>query len=233
MCADLAERPLARFDRVAAIYAPFERITFGGALMRRRLCFLDELAGARRVLVLGDGDGRFSAALAARFPDVALTAVDSSAAMLARLREGVRRARPELQLETQCLDARDFVPDPRGYDAVVTHFFFDCFTTPELAVLVARIGTVLPPDARWIVSDFAIPAGGAGWFARILVRSLYLAFRVLTGLRITRLPDHPSALRGAGFTCTKVATGLLGALRSELWNMSELARLSERRPLVP
>ena len=215
--ADLARRSLPQFDRVAAIYAPFERLTFGGALMRRRVCFLGELAGARRALVLGDGDGRFSAVLATRFPSIALTAVDGSAAMLARLGTRVERASPGFALETMCVDARDFAPDPRGYDAVVTHFFFDCFTTEELAVLVARIAAALPDGASWIVSEFAIPEGGAGLFARLLVRSLYLAFRVLTGLRITRLPDHASALVAAGFTCAGVETSLAGTLRSEHW----------------
>jgi cyclopropane fatty-acyl-phospholipid synthase-like methyltransferase len=210
-------RSLPQFDRVAAIYAPVERLTFGGALMRRRLQFTGDLADAHRVLVLGDGDGRFSAALVTRFPGIDLTAVDGSAAMLARLEGRVRARAPGVHLETVCQDARDFVPDPRGYDAVVTHFFFDCFTTAEVAALVARIAAVLPPGARWVVSEFAIPTGGAGLFARALVRALYLAFRVLTGLRITRLPDHRSALTAASFVCTDVQTGLAGTLRSELW----------------
>ena len=208
---------LPQFDRVAAIYAPFERLTFGGALMRRRLAFLGEIAGARRVLVLGDGDGRFCAELVARYPDVVLTAVDGSRAMLARLEARVRQRVPGAQLETACLDARDFVPDPHGYDAVVAHFFFDCFTTAELSVLVPRIAAVLPAGARWVVSDFAIPPGSAGLFARVLVRALYLAFRLLTGLRVTHLPDHALALGAASFTCTDVETSLGGALRSELW----------------
>lgn len=210
-------RSMAQFDRVAALYAPVERLTFGGALMRRRLQYLGDLAGARRVLVLGDGDGRFSAALVARFPGIQLTAVDGSAAMLARLEARVRARAPGVHLETACQDARDFLPDPRGYDAVLTHFFFDCFTTAEVAALVTRIAAVLPPGARWVVSEFAIPAGGAGLFARVLVRALYLVFRVLTGLRISRLPDHASALASASFVCTDVQTGLGGALRSELW----------------
>jgi hypothetical protein len=69
-----------------------------------------------------------------------------------------------------------------------------------------------------LVSDFAIPSGGAQAFAaRWLVRALYFAFWALTGLDVKQLPDYQNALACAGFACARVETGLGGALRSELW----------------
>src|ERR1019366_5450931 len=50
-------------DRIAGCYRWLEYAGFGRALEHRREAFLSEVAEARRVLVLGDGDGRALAAL--------------------------------------------------------------------------------------------------------------------------------------------------------------------------
>ncbi|MEI9940939.1 MAG: class I SAM-dependent methyltransferase [Pseudomonadota bacterium] len=210
----------ANFDRLARLYAPLEWLSFGRALSRRRRCFLADprVASARHALVLGDGDGRFTAALLERYPALEVTAVDASAAMLAELERRVRADAPNATLDLQCADLRSW-PVPRAnYDLVVSHFFFDCLTTRDLADLIARIAPALAPNARWLVSDFAIPSH-AVWtpFAKLLLRSLYLVFGLLTGLRVTQLPDYQSALKSAGLELTNAETALGGALRSELW----------------
>jgi hypothetical protein len=53
--------------------------------------------------------------------------------------------------------------------------------------------------------------------AWILIRSLYLAFRILTGLRVTSLPDLETTLRRAGLTPIAQQSSLGGILTSQLW----------------
>jgi trans-aconitate methyltransferase len=212
--------PAANFDPLARLYAPLEWLSFGRALSRRRRCFLGDprLANARHALVLGDGDGRFTAALLDRYPALRITAVDASADMLAELERRVRARTPNAALELQRADLRSW-PIPRAtYDLVVSHFVFDCFTTRDVADLVARITPALAPDARWLVSDFAIPAH-AIWtpVAKLLLRFLYFAFGLLTGLEVKQLPNYQDALRSARFELVSSETGLGGTLRSELW----------------
>jgi hypothetical protein len=55
------------------------------------------------------------------------------------------------------------------------------------------------------------------WPARGVVRLLYLAFQLLTGLRVTKLPNHASALTAAGFTRIAQRLSVGGLLTSELW----------------
>lgn len=170
------------------------------------------------MLVLGDGDGRFSAELLARNPSARVTAVDVSVAMLTQLERRVRARIPNAQLELHCADVRAWpVPDGK-YDLVATHFFFDCFSSAELGHMIARIAPALAPRALWLVSDFAIPKHPF-WtpFARLLLGFLYLTIGSLTGLRPKRLPDHQSALKNARFEVSAVETALGGSLRSELW----------------
>jgi len=212
--------PPANFNRLARSYAALEWLSFGGALARRRRCFLDDprVACAHRALVLGDGDGRFTAALIERYPTLEVTAVDASAEMLKELERRVRAKTPGAALDLHCSDLRTWPVPGRGYDLIVSHFVFDCLTTADLASLVARIAPALAPNARWVVSDFAIPKH-ALWnpIAKLVVRFLYLAFGLLTGLEVRQLPDYPSALRSARFELINVETALGGTLRSELW----------------
>lgn len=208
------------FGRFARVYAGVEWLTFGRALSRRRECFLGHasVATAKRVLVLGDGDGRFTAALLEQNPFAAVTALDVSAAMLSQLESRARAKAPNARLELHCADARTWSVPLANYDLVVAHFFFDCFTTDELAQVVERIAPALGPDACWLVSDFAIP-DHRFWtpFAKVLLRFLYLTIGSLTGLEPTQLPDHRTVMKYAGFELAKANVALGGTLRSEVW----------------
>jgi trans-aconitate methyltransferase len=213
----------ANFDRLARLYAALEWLSFGNALSRRRRCFLTHpsLANSSQALVLGDGDGRFTAALIERYPSLQVTAVDASADMLSELERRVRARTPSAALELCCADLRSW-PVPRArYDLVVSHFVFDCLTTKDLTDLVARLAPALAANARWLVSDFAIPNHSL-WtpLAKLMLHLLYFAFGLLTGLEVRRLPDYQSALKSARFELSDAETALGGSLRSELWQRS-------------
>lgn len=212
--------PPANFGRFARLYAPVEWLSFGRALTRRRECFLGHprVAGAQRVLVLGDGDGRFTAAFLNRNPTAEVTVVDVSPPMLAQLQRRVRARIPGARLDLQHADVRTWPVPHSNYDLVAAHFFFDCFTTDDLAQLIPRVAAALAPNALWIVSDFAIPEHPF-WtpIAKLLLRFLYLTIGSLTGVQHSQLPDHQTPLKSAHFELTKVETAVGGTLRSELW----------------
>jgi hypothetical protein len=202
------------FDRIARPYRWLEYVALGPLLEQTRNHHLPHLRQRSQALILGDGDGRFTARLLMSSPLVRVDAVDLSAAMLRLLHR--RCAAHAERLRTHLADARSFDP-PHKPDLVVTHFFLDCLKQSEVDALVARLAPQLAPDALWLVSDFRIPQGFFGWAARVYIRLLYFAFRVLTGLRTTRLPDHASALRNCGFKPVAVDRTMFGILTTELW----------------
>jgi SAM-dependent methyltransferase len=206
------------FDLISGPYRWLEYLTFGPVLTRCRNHFLPSLADRRRALVLGDGDGRFLARLLAANPELHADAVDLSPAMLGLLTRRAHAAHltASARIRTHLADARIFAPTGT-YDLIVTHFFLDCLTQRELHDLIAHIRPHLAPGAVWLVSDFRIPTGPLRWPARALVRSLYLGFRILTGLRTTRLPNHTVALASAGLTRIHRHLSLAGLLTTELW----------------
>lgn len=209
-------RQLADFDWIARPYRVLEYLTLGRMLERTREYFLPLLRDSTHALVIGDGDGRFLAKLLHANPRLRATATDSSATMLELL---CRRCNPFAgRLQTQQSDARLTLPrTDKPYDLVVTHFFLDCLKQDELLDLVQRVKPLLVPCALWVVSDFRIPAGSLYLPAWLYVRGLYLCFRILTGLRTTRLPNHASAMRDAGFVCIGRKYLLAGLLAAEIW----------------
>jgi ubiquinone/menaquinone biosynthesis C-methylase UbiE len=79
------------FDRIAPHYQFFETIAFGHALQRARTAFISQIRDDQRVLLVGEGDGRFLAELLRRKPEIEIDCVDASAAMIqsARARAAV------------------------------------------------------------------------------------------------------------------------------------------------
>jgi hypothetical protein len=210
----------ADFDWLAGPYRWMEYFSFGPMLQRCRCAHLGRAAGARKALVLGDGDGRFTRRLLLQNPKVQVHAVDGSTAMLRAFlkRAGTNSGR----VKTERADLREWVPDAAAtdgkYDLVASHFFLDCLTTDEVCALAGRVRKVVTPEAIWLVSEFSIPESRFGRFvARPLVWGLYWVFSRLTGLTVRTLPDHHSALWSAGFALIERRNLLFGLLVSEAW----------------
>jgi hypothetical protein len=103
-------------------------------------------------------------------------------------------------------------------DLITTHFFLDCLTQPELNALAQNLAAHTAPGTLWLLSDFAIPPTPLlKPLAALYIRILYLAFRILTGLRVTHLPDPQSALTAAGFDRIARHDLLCGLLYTEIW----------------
>jgi ubiquinone/menaquinone biosynthesis C-methylase UbiE len=204
------------FDPLARIYRWMEYLTFGRALERCRCAFLAEMAWAENALLIGDGDGRFAARLLNMNRTIHIDAVDLSPAMLRSLSANAGAFLN--RVSAYRADARTWQPPRSDYDVIVTHFCLDCLTTSEVSSLACRLRSEVRPESRWVVSEFAIPER---WFGRVvarpLIRALYLAFRLLTGLRVDRLPDYRGALKTAGFRLARESESLSGLLVSEIW----------------
>jgi len=205
------------FNRLARVYRWLELVTFGPMLARCRFTFLGDLRTCRNALVLGDGDGRFTARLLAENPGVLVDAVDASDAMLNAL---VRNAGPHAdRIRIHQADIREWKPANRHYDLIATHFFLDCLSTNEISDLAQRLRAYLTDQAQWVISEFAVPEGRfAQLLARPLISALYVAFNLLTGLTQSSLPNYREALTEAGFKLVRQRSACDGLLRSETWS---------------
>lgn len=202
------------FDRVAPFYRPLETLVFGAQLQRARLAFLPEIGSPRRVLIVGEGDGRFLAEFVRQHPGAAVECVDASTRMIARARArlgggGVQFIRA---------DIGNFALVEGRYDLIVTHFFLDCFADDPLREIIEKLARAATRDATWLLADFRVPE--SGWprlQARLLIGAMYRFFRRASGLATDRLVDPSPLLLSAGFTRRRQLLTRGGMIKTELW----------------
>ena len=71
------------FDLVASFYPLLEQIVFGSTLSRARRFFIPRVREGNKILLIGEGNGRFLFEMAKQTSSASVTVVDSSARMLA------------------------------------------------------------------------------------------------------------------------------------------------------
>jgi ubiquinone/menaquinone biosynthesis C-methylase UbiE len=209
----------ANFDRVARPYRWLEYMSFGPCLERCRDAQLAHLTGARRALLLGDGDGRFLARLLAANPTVTADVVDSSRSMLTILEQRIRSSGQQARRRI-CLHRADALEWnlSGSYDLIVSHFFLDCFFPCQLEQLFDRVLPHALPGARWVISEFAIPRNPlAAYLARGIIGLLYRAFGLLAGLPVRALPEYASPMLSRGLVLSHNRRYLGGLLCSQVW----------------
>ena len=174
-------------DSIAPFYDLFERVAFGGRLQRHRVAFLSAAAGKSRALIVGDGDGRFTQALASSYPDLEIDSLEMSTGMLAVARQ---RLTALTRVHLTQGDALEYPFLQTTYDIVFTHFFLDCFDNRQVSDLVTRLSGALKRDSLWIISEFRqAPRGWRKVFTQAWLNIMYFFFRHATGLETRCLPD--------------------------------------------
>jgi SAM-dependent methyltransferase len=207
------------FDLLAPHYRWMEALCAGGQLQRCRTALLDELPAPQRVLVYGEGNGRFLVELCRRFPAAQVTVVEASAVMIELARARLRRAGlAGAQVEFIHVDALTWQPPAAAFDLIVTCFFLDCFRVDQLQPLVPVIASAAAAGARWLHADFQIaPAGLRRACSRMIVGILYAFFRWATRLPAHELVEVEPYLREAGFTRLERREFICGLLFCERW----------------
>ncbi len=207
------------FDRVATVYRALEYLAFGRDLERARFCFLHELAGCRRVLVLGEGDGRFLRRLVEAAPEARIHCVDRSAAMLALASAQVSAAGSVGRITFEQADVLEAAFPPGAYDALVTLFFLDCFTAAQVAAIAAKLRPAMGAGGRWLFADFAVPARGPlRWRALLWLKVLYRFFGWRAALAVRSLPPSEQILLETGLQRASTREFQGGLLRSVVFD---------------
>jgi len=206
------------FDRLAPHYRWMESVLAGPRLQRVRTTWLAELAGCRHLLVAGVGHGPALPLILRAHPRLRITCVDASAGMLAQAEANARRAGADLSSLAFVQATLPGWRTSERFDAVATHFFLDCFPPETLRAVVANLSELATPEARWLISDFTLPARGPGrWRAQAVHALMYRFFRIATRLPARRLTPPDPLLAAAGFRLAGRHTFDWGLLHADHW----------------
>jgi len=205
------------YDQLARFYRLVEILAYGRALERARYHHLDRLRDCRRILLLGDGDGRVLVRLCRIAPHAHIDSLDFSAGMIAR---ASRRLAPAERARVTFREADALTAEypANTYDAVTTLFFLDGISDEQVSTLIARLCPALTPEAVWLFADFVLPPHGwARLRARVLLTLMFTFFRWQTGLTVRELPPSEALLESAGFARVADARWQGGFIRSSVF----------------
>ncbi len=207
------------FDRLAPFYRGMEFVLAGGKLQRCRLAWLDQVRDCRKVLIVGEGPGRFLTECVKALPEAQILCVDASAAMLDRARHALQKGGQDFRRVTFAqATLPEWEPPPGKFDLLVTHFFLDCFPPEQLQQVVSRLASGAQPGARWLLADFCEPPRGfARWRAKLILALAYAFFGLATGLPARRLAEPDLYLEEQGMRLKERRTYEGGLLHSDLW----------------
>ncbi len=211
----------SNFDVLAKPYRWLEYLTFGPYLWLARTTYIDDLQNRRRVLLVGEGDGRFLAELHRRYPTLELHYLDPSPSML----QTARQRCPQAQFHRATLPNANLPSN--HFDAIVTNFFLDCFTPEALPQVIGELAASTTPNAIWLISDFKPTKHLWG---RLVVNALYKSFGLLTNLEASHLVSYEAEMQANGFTLTALRNYLAGLLASERWQRNPPAGPLRRVP---
>lgn len=213
------------FDGLARHYRWMEAILAGDVLQRCRTAFVDQAIGAESPLLLGEGNGRFLGPFLQMNLSARVVCIEQSAQMIEQAREslGRRRIDPNRVEFIRC-DVLDWAPPKETFDLIVSHFFLDCFTEPQLQKLLPRLAASGQSDCLWLLADFQIPGQGIRRLrAQAVHKLMYTFFRLTTKLPATHLIDPDPLLREAGFELVHRKTAQWELLRSDCWKRPALS----------
>lgn len=209
------------FDRLARHYSWMEWLLAGRKLHACRTAFLDEARTSKRILLVGEGHGRFLTEVCRVNPGASITCVDASPEMLRVAKERLTRSGIDPSgVRFEAVPILGFESEER-FDFMATQFFLDCFEGEELERVVARLAGLLQPGGKWIVADFQAPEDG--WRrlrARAVLALAYAFFRAAVRLPARRLANPSPVLAASGLRLLRRREFNYGLLYSEVWALA-------------
>ena len=210
------------YCRIARFYQTIEALFIGGSLLDARVAHLNCLAQTgpiKHALLVGEGNGSFLLPFAQQFSQTRITVIDESPEMLRIARSrlaaaGLLSSRIEFQVE----DMTTVSLPACTYDLLVTHFFFDNFSTCQVEQMIARLEQASTTSAQWLLADYCMPLHGwRAWRAAVWLRVLYTWFGLFASLPVRSLPDIETAIAASTFKRIDRKTFSAGMLCSDYY----------------
>ena len=185
------------FDLIASFYPLLEQIVFGSTLSRARRFFAWRVTEGNKILLIGEGNGRFLFEIVKQTSSGSFTVIDSSTRMLAAAERRIATVDRCPRIELIHTDILEWRSSAAHYDRIVTHFFLDLFTPDGLCQVVEKISRLAAEDALWINVDFS--SENHNLRQRLLMWAQYRFFRISAGIEVSRPFDPLPYIRQAGW----------------------------------
>jgi tRNA (cmo5U34)-methyltransferase len=201
------------FDVIAPFYDSLARSVFGDSIKHCQLEYLDKIPPGAQVLIIGGGTGWLLSELIKINPSCRVWYLESSMKMLEMTKarfDGVSNPKIVFIHGTE-KDLQQYTEI--HFDAVITNFYFDLFTSTSLNFALGEIKKCFSPGITLLVSEFV---ARARWH-KLLLFLMYRFFRWACAIEARNLPDWEDQLEKNGFVQRSEATFYFGFIKSSLY----------------
>jgi ubiquinone/menaquinone biosynthesis C-methylase UbiE len=183
----------ANYNNSAWFYDRLSRLVYGRALVNSQVYLLNFVPANSRILIVGGGTGWILDELTKIHPArLDITYVEISANMTALSQ---KRQTGQNQV-TFINDAVENVKLPDGFDVVITPFLFDNFLDETVDIVFNHLHNLLKPGGLWLNADFQLTGR---WWQNVLLKSMFIFFRLLCGIEASRLPAIKKRFNNSGY----------------------------------
>ncbi|MBC8152736.1 MAG: class I SAM-dependent methyltransferase [Bacteroidetes bacterium] len=202
------------FDLIAPLYDTLSRVVFGRSLERAQLVLLPKIPPNSSILLVGGGTGFLLAKLLADCQPTRILFLEASVAMLRRARCRVQHhplvGRVEFRHGTQVS-----LQSGEVFGVVIVPFVLDLFPEATLRThLLPPLLRVTAPGGHWLATDFV---NSPRLYHRLVLKTMYRFFRLVSGVEARQLPDWPRLLSEAGLTSEEQAVAAGGQVQTGWW----------------
>ena len=188
---------MPNYNRIAWIYSFLLKLVFGNRQYVANTEYIGEIPSDARVLVVGGGTGKIIECLDKLNKNLELDYVEISSNMLDRSKKRVHKT---LKLKFHHQPILNF--SLKGYDVIITNFFFDQFSQKLGQEIAMHLSTKLNRHGFIIFSDFVF---ANNLWDRFISLSTISFFRITANLKINRLPDYEEQFNYASLKQVKVS----------------------------
>jgi ubiquinone/menaquinone biosynthesis C-methylase UbiE len=201
------------FNLIAPWYDRLSRLVFGDLIYKSQCWFLSEITSKSNVLILGGGTGEVLEKLSSLDLQLTVTYLEASEQMI-KIAE--KRRREGLTVHFVHGTLTDLAPGT--YSFILAPFFFDCFTTGQLEDVMSTLKRYVCSDTVLIFTDFT---GTKKQTHRLLIRTMYLFFRVVSGLKVNFIPDYDACFTKHGFSQIQTKSWENGLIESRVYYLTK------------
>jgi tRNA (cmo5U34)-methyltransferase len=178
--------PDCGFDRVAPFYDPLAKLVFGSSLQDAQRWLLPFIPSGATILIIGGGSGWLLQQVLEHTSPKQVVYLEASEKMLQLAQ--LQNPSPAIVEFRHGTDA-DLYPREQ-FDIIITPFLLDLFPDERLSRLVQRLYGVLDPGGLWLFADFWPVQQKTPIWQKLLAKSMYLFFGLLSDVQGRKLPDY-------------------------------------------
>lgn len=192
--------PDSGFNRVASFYDPLARLIYGNALEQAQEALLPFVPSQAHVLVIGGGSGWLLEQLLLTGKQLDILYIDAAPAMLQRARQRYAHFRQPHQCKvTFRLGTEQALQPQERFEIIYTPFLLDLFPPRRLQQLMTILAAALAPSGSWLFTDFWPRQQSPPRWQKLLIRSMYTFFGLMSGVKARQLPDYAHHFSELGF----------------------------------